>query len=82
MSDLINGLRHMADDHPCCRETLQLTIDTIEKLERENAKLREALEISDDYINQMLHGDIELTHGQLESWRKVIYRLRTKEDKP
>ena len=41
MSDLINGLRHMADDHPCCRETLQLTIDTIEVLERENAALRE-----------------------------------------
>ena len=40
MSDLINGLRHMADDHPCCRETLQLTIDTIEVLERENAALR------------------------------------------
>ena len=40
MSDLINGLRHMADDHPCCRETLQLTIDTIEVLERENTSLR------------------------------------------
>lgn len=52
------------------------------EIERENAKLREALEISDDYINQMLHGDIELTHGQLEAWRKLIYRLRTKEAQP
>lgn len=54
----------------------------ITELERENVALREALEISDDYINQMLHGDVELTHGQLEAWRKVIYRLRTKEAKP
>ena len=52
MSDLINGLRHMADDHPCCRETLQLTIDTIEVLERENAALRSLLrEAITDYVS-------------------------------
>lgn len=55
---------------------------TIRELERENMELRKALEISDDYINQMLHGDIELTHGELEAWRNVIYPLRTKEAKP
>ena len=52
MSDLINGLRHMADDHPCCRETLQLTIDTIEVLERENAALRSLLREALDCIDQ------------------------------
>jgi len=51
------------------------------QLERENAALREALEISDDYLNQMLHGDMEITHGQLESWRTVIYAAR-KEAQP
>lgn len=63
-------------------ENPETALDLMLKLHRENAKLREALEISDDYINQMLHGDIELTHGQLEAWRKLIYRLRTKEAQP
>jgi hypothetical protein len=40
--DLTNGLRHTADDHPCCRGTIAAAIAEIESLERENASLREA----------------------------------------
>lgn len=29
--DLINGLRHTADDHPCCRETLLEATRAIER---------------------------------------------------
>jgi hypothetical protein len=32
--DLINGLRHMASDHECCRETIEYTIRELEHLER------------------------------------------------
>jgi hypothetical protein len=28
--ELINGLKHMADDHPCCRETITVAIAKIE----------------------------------------------------
>ena len=30
--DIINGLRHAADDHPCCKKTLQSAADVIDKL--------------------------------------------------
>lgn len=50
MSDLTNGLRHIADDHPCCRETLQLTIDTIEQLETENADISHAYGVTRDVV--------------------------------
>jgi hypothetical protein len=39
--DMINGLKHTADDHPCCRGTIDATIAKIESLDRENARLRE-----------------------------------------
>ena len=42
-SELVNGLRHLSDDHPCCKETISMTIDQLEQLERENAALRGAL---------------------------------------
>ena len=28
--DVINGLKHMKDDHPCCAASVQLAIDTLE----------------------------------------------------
>ena len=31
--DLINGMKHMADDHPCCAQTIKTAIGRIEKLE-------------------------------------------------
>jgi len=33
--ELTNGLRHMADDHPCCRGTIELAIARIKELEAE-----------------------------------------------
>jgi hypothetical protein len=30
--DIINGLRHAADDHPCCKKTLQSAADVINRL--------------------------------------------------
>jgi hypothetical protein len=30
--DISNGLRHAADDHPCCKKTLQSAADVIDKL--------------------------------------------------
>jgi DNA-directed RNA polymerase subunit RPC12/RpoP len=41
--DLINGLKHTADDHPCCRGTMEAATATIKGLERENARLTHAL---------------------------------------
>jgi hypothetical protein len=32
--DLINGLKHMAYDHLCCRETIEATIAELEHLKR------------------------------------------------
>jgi hypothetical protein len=32
--DLINGLKHTADDHPCCRETMECTIKELELLQK------------------------------------------------
>ena len=40
-TELVNGLRHMADDHPCCEATILHAIDKLQQLERENAALRE-----------------------------------------
>ena len=31
--DLINGMKHMADDHPCCSQAIKAAIDRIEELE-------------------------------------------------
>lgn len=39
-TELVNGLRHMADDHPCCEATILHAIDKLQQLERENAALR------------------------------------------
>jgi hypothetical protein len=41
--DLINGLKHTADDHPCCRETIEATIQKIEELENTPKSIREYL---------------------------------------
>lgn len=35
-SDLINGLKHMANDHECCRETVYCAIHEIEHLGRKS----------------------------------------------
>ena len=32
--DIINGLKHTADDHPCCRETMEATVKELEHLQR------------------------------------------------
>lgn len=32
IDDLVNGLKHMADDHECCRETIELTVQTLQEL--------------------------------------------------
>jgi len=37
--ELINGMKHTADDHTCCRGTIDMAIEKIQRLERE---LREA----------------------------------------
>lgn len=31
--DLINGMKHMADDHTCCAQTIKAAIGRIEELE-------------------------------------------------
>ena len=43
-SHLVNGLRHMAEDHPCCEPTIIHAIDNLQQLERENADLRNTLD--------------------------------------
>ena len=74
MSDLMNGLRHMADDHPCCRETLRLTIDTIEELERENAALRKQLaDVS--RVRYSLEDSLTRAHNEAEACWKDKERL-------
>lgn len=82
MSDLINGLRHMADDHPCCRETLQLTIDTIEELERDNAALRAdvleqcTLNAKGGEREYVLLGKVEQLRRELATEREKAERYR------
>jgi len=39
-ADIINGLKHVADDHACCRGTIEEAIAEIENFERENVRLR------------------------------------------
>jgi hypothetical protein len=41
IEDLENGLRHMADDHLCCRATALDTIELLNALKRERDQLRE-----------------------------------------
>ena len=33
--DTINGLKHIADDHPCCSQTILLAADMIRQIERQ-----------------------------------------------
>ena len=42
-TELVNGLRHMADDHPCCEATILRAIDKLQQLERENTTLRDTM---------------------------------------
>lgn len=58
INDLINGLKHAADDHPCCRETIEAAITKLRDLDeslgaisyqtilirRENTILRSSIE--------------------------------------
>lgn len=30
VEDVINGLKHMADDHPCCKQSILKAIETLE----------------------------------------------------
>lgn len=30
VDDVINGLKHMADDHPCCRAAIERAVVTLE----------------------------------------------------
>jgi hypothetical protein len=40
--ELINALKHVADDHPCCADTMRSAADHVVKLEDEIALWREA----------------------------------------
>lgn len=42
-SDLVNGLRHMADDHPCCAATIAQAIAEIERLRARLSATRKQL---------------------------------------
>ena len=42
--DLINGLMHMANDHPCCRATTQMTIDKIREMDCKIIELENKIE--------------------------------------
>lgn len=44
VEDLINGLRHMQNDHPCCRETIEVTIASLIRAEKIESSLREVLD--------------------------------------
>lgn len=33
IEDLINGLKHMADDHECCRGTIELAIEELQSIQ-------------------------------------------------
>jgi len=44
-SDLVNCLRHMAEDHPCCEPQFIYAIDSLQQLERENAALKAKVEV-------------------------------------
>lgn len=52
-SDLVNGLRHMAEDHPCCEPTIIHAIDSLRQLERENAALKTALDHQMNYQREL-----------------------------
>lgn len=41
--DLLNGLKHMAIDHPCCGATIQLAADMISEMGSQRDALAEAL---------------------------------------
>jgi hypothetical protein len=43
INDLINGLKHMANDHPCCEKTIQFTWESLERLQKQRDDLAEAL---------------------------------------
>lgn len=42
IQDLENGLRHAADDHPCCKETLTNAADALNRLQRLEKQLNHA----------------------------------------
>jgi len=43
IEDLANGLRHMADDHMCCRAAVLGTIELLNELKRERDQLEREL---------------------------------------
>jgi len=82
-SDIINGLKHTADDHPCCGETIGAAISKLKeleeglgamsyhsiKLQRENSKLRDALTTADRAIvaGQACRSEAEFTRWMNDS---------------
>jgi hypothetical protein len=43
--DLINGLKHMANDHKCCRGTIESAIQELERLASESKCLQKLLTV-------------------------------------
>jgi len=45
-ADIINGLKHTADDHPCCRATMEEAISKLELLKKSGELMATHLEIA------------------------------------
>jgi len=66
-TELVNGLRHMADDYPCCEATILHAIDKLQQLERENAALRAAL-VNADELERYSGSDGHRQWGKCSAW--------------
>jgi len=49
IEEMVNGLKHMADDHLCCRATVLDAIELLNGLKRERDQLRK---VADEFARQ------------------------------
>jgi len=70
IEDLANGLRHMADDHRCCRATALDTIELIHQLKRELQACQAVESLSYDRLvseRDQLKKQFEISKGNTEA---------------
>jgi hypothetical protein len=78
IEEMVNGLKHMADDHLCCRATVLDTIELLNELKRERDQLREWAAREIQQMPDMV-GGVPFAWEKLGEKSRSMWRMRAEE---
>jgi len=82
-ADIINGLKHTADDHPCCRATMEEAISKLELLKNQVNSWRPTLRLLQNFRRQryvggtLFRGSMRRSHSAFWSNDQLTHPERT-----